>query len=233
MREIGRAVMDAYDKTSIQINRCKRILALVDTYVETETASARTDLRRALMEEFEAPAVAPPVAAPDVQIMPPDSRWVEYTLEDGKKAVINAAGEIFMKADVMVVVTAESGVTMQHPSVRTEDHILRHAPVAAGSVDTPEFEKLMVRWSTAGGGRFGLHEQGIPELRAKIVEHIDAWGAQQRELGKQEALDLTVSVGQLRQRAEKAEAEMKLAKAELRLANSVVEALRSDIAELK
>lgn len=58
--------MDAYDKTSIQINRCKRILALVDTYVETETASARTDLRKALMEEFEAPAIDPPVAAGSV-----------------------------------------------------------------------------------------------------------------------------------------------------------------------
>lgn len=66
MCAIERAVMDAYDKTSIQINRCKRILALVDTYVETETASARTDLRKALMEEFEAPAIAPPVAAGSV-----------------------------------------------------------------------------------------------------------------------------------------------------------------------
>ena len=66
MCAIERAVMDAYDKTSIQINRCKRILALVDTYVETETASARTDLRKALMEEFEAPAIAPLEAAGSV-----------------------------------------------------------------------------------------------------------------------------------------------------------------------
>lgn len=45
--------MSAYDKTSIQINRCKRILALVDDYVEKQTAATRTDLRKALMNEFE------------------------------------------------------------------------------------------------------------------------------------------------------------------------------------
>lgn len=62
-------------------------------------------------------------------------------------------------------------------------------PVAAGSVDT------MQRYEEGG----------------EFVKYTDAieWGAQQRELGKQEALDLAVSVGQLRQRAEKAEAELK------------------------
>ena len=58
--------MDAYEKTSIQINRCKRILELVDTYVDFPTKDHRTDLRKALMEEFEAPAIAPPVAAGSV-----------------------------------------------------------------------------------------------------------------------------------------------------------------------
>ena len=58
--------MNGYDKTSIQINRCKRILALVDDYVEKQDAATRTDLRKALMEEFEAPAIAPPVAAESV-----------------------------------------------------------------------------------------------------------------------------------------------------------------------
>ena len=58
--------MSAYDKTSIQINRCKRILELVDTYVDCPTQDYRTALRKALMEEFEAPAIAPPVAAGSV-----------------------------------------------------------------------------------------------------------------------------------------------------------------------
>lgn len=47
--------MNVYAKTSIQINRCKRILALVDDYVEKQDAATRTTLRKALMEEFEAP----------------------------------------------------------------------------------------------------------------------------------------------------------------------------------
>ncbi|MBR7634879.1 hypothetical protein [Janthinobacterium lividum] len=55
--------MSAYDQASIQINRCKRILALVDTYVEKQTTATRTDLRMSLMDEFEAPAIAPPRAA--------------------------------------------------------------------------------------------------------------------------------------------------------------------------
>lgn len=58
--------MSAYDKTSIQINRCKRILALVDDYVEKQDAATRTDLRKTLMEEFEAPSIAQPVAAGSV-----------------------------------------------------------------------------------------------------------------------------------------------------------------------
>lgn len=55
-------VMSAYDQASIVINRCKRILALVDIYVERQTAATRTDLRRALLDEFEAPTTATPVA---------------------------------------------------------------------------------------------------------------------------------------------------------------------------
>lgn len=55
--------MSAYDQASIQINRCRRILALVDIYVEKQTTATRTDLRKALMDEFEAPAIAPPGAA--------------------------------------------------------------------------------------------------------------------------------------------------------------------------
>ena len=54
--------MSAYDQASVLINRCKRILALVDIYVERQTAATRTDLRRALLDEFEAPTTATPVA---------------------------------------------------------------------------------------------------------------------------------------------------------------------------
>lgn len=55
--------MSAYDQASIVINRCKRILALVDTYVEKQTAATRTDLRGALLDEFKASAIDTPVAA--------------------------------------------------------------------------------------------------------------------------------------------------------------------------
>lgn len=55
--------MSAYDQASIPINRCKRILALVDTYVDCPTQDHRTTLRKALLAEFDAAASAPPVAA--------------------------------------------------------------------------------------------------------------------------------------------------------------------------
>lgn len=58
--------MSVYDKTSIQINHCKRILILVDDYVEKQDAATRTNLRKALMEEFESPATPPQVAAGSV-----------------------------------------------------------------------------------------------------------------------------------------------------------------------
>ena len=74
-------------------------------------------------------------------------------------------------------------------------------PVAAGSVDTPEFREVL---NAVVMCKSSMQIQ----CNALLLEHIDAWGAQQRELGKQEALDLTVSVGKLRQRAEKAEAEL-------------------------
>ncbi|MBB5610365.1 MULTISPECIES: hypothetical protein [unclassified Janthinobacterium] len=61
--------MSAYDKTSIQINRCKRILDLVDDYVDCPTQDYRTTLRKALMDEFEVPAIAPPVAAGSVDML--------------------------------------------------------------------------------------------------------------------------------------------------------------------
>lgn len=58
--------MSAYDQASILISRCKRILALVDTYVDCPTQDHRTTLRKALLAEFDAAAIAPPVAAGSV-----------------------------------------------------------------------------------------------------------------------------------------------------------------------
>lgn len=72
--------MSAYDKTSIQINRCKRILALVDDYVEKQDAATRTDLRKALMEEFEAPVIAPPVAPGSVDRSKIDDLLVKLSI---------------------------------------------------------------------------------------------------------------------------------------------------------
>lgn len=76
-------------------------------------------------------------------------------------------------------------------------------PVAAGSVDTLRLQQLMTRINLSAGC------DGIAKAKKELIIYINAWGAQQREAGKQEALDLTVSIGQLRQRAEKAEADLK------------------------
>lgn len=100
--------MSAYDKTSIQINRCKRILVLVDDYAEKMTSDTRTTLRKALMEEFETTSIAP--------------------------------------------------------------------PVAAESVDTEEFSALAARYGNSKAGKDYM----------ALVANAAAWGAQQREAGRQE-----------------------------------------------
>lgn len=69
-------------------------------------------------------------------------------------------------------------------------------PVAAGSVE--DLQKILTGYVLA----YQVHSSGAS------LDSIIAWGAQQRESGKQEALDLTISIGKLRERAEKAEAEL-------------------------
>ena len=54
---LSQGPVSAFEKTSILIDRSKRILALVDDYVEKQTADKRGDLRKALMDEFEAPPI--------------------------------------------------------------------------------------------------------------------------------------------------------------------------------
>lgn len=88
--------MSAYDKTSIQINRCKRILELVDTYVDCPTQDYRTALRKALMEEFEAPAITPSVAAGSVNT----DGMQRYTLDAGDMMEY-ATGNYVLHADAI------------------------------------------------------------------------------------------------------------------------------------
>lgn len=81
-------------------------------------------------------------------------------------------------------------------------------PVAAGSVDTMKrysFEET----SDYVQGQLVAFNDFIEAADGEWVKHADAiaWGAQQREAGKSEALGLKVIVAQLRERAEKAEAE--------------------------
>lgn len=151
--------MNDYDKTSIQINRCKRILELVDTYVDCQTQDHRTALRKALMEEFEAPTIAP--------------------------------------------------------------------PVAAGSVDTTEFKRLCNALYLAN-----------PPLREgerlRLVDHLNAWGAQQREAEKMEVIaTLMPRINHHSERAEKAEARVKELELDLMLKNPLIEELRHDIDDFR
>ena len=100
-------------------------------------------------------------------------------------------------------------------------------PVAAGSVDTPEFAKLLhvvIDYQQ----HWAMYPERRQKNQAEFIAHINAWGAQQREQGKQEALDLTVSVGQLRERAEKAEAEL-----ESWVHTNRIDELQRELAELK
>lgn len=86
-------------------------------------------------------------------------------------------------------------------------------PVAAGSVDMGNLTMwLKALYHAADGHQFN-------ERLETALYHINLYAEQAKEKGKQEALDLTISVGQLRQRAEKAEAERDTLKESLRLVN--------------
>lgn len=92
-------------------------------------------------------------------------------------------------------------------------------PVAAGSVDTDKFDTLLRRYASGVVKSRDGDQSEISGAKAGLLEFYNLWGAQQREAGKQEALDLTFSVGKLRERAEKAEARVKELEEEVRLFN--------------
>ncbi len=87
-------------------------------------------------------------------------------------------------------------------------------PVAAGSVDTPGFRELL-------HAAVMCKSSMQIECNARLLEHLDAWGAQQREEGKAEQtafLKECMDRGQVefnrkwteqKERAEKAEARVK------------------------
>ena len=78
-------------------------------------------------------------------------------------------------------------------------------PVAAGSVDTEEFRKIL---NAVVMCKSSMQIQ----CNARLLEHLDAWGAQQREAGKTEATETAMQIlaqGQeWQKRAEKAEADL-------------------------
>lgn len=60
-------------------------------------------------------------------------------------------------------------------------------PVAAGIVDTAEFQKLMHWFRTACFDPYSnVETKAVEQTRAAIVTHLNAWGAQQREAGRLE-----------------------------------------------
>lgn len=86
------------------------------------------------------------------------------------------------------------------------------APLAAGSVDTEEFRNLLEYWVNSETEAYKASELG------NLISHINAWGAQQREAGRQEgyadgrgmANEIVAAIDKANQvRAEKAEARVK------------------------
>lgn len=157
--------MNEYDKTSIQINRCKRILALVDDYVEKQDAGTRTDLRKALMEEFEASAIAPPVAADaePLEVMRANFEdWYTTHASDIKAAPIGSRDSMLQWSSW---IAARSGNYVARGGWEISPMPWGPAgePVAAGSVDTEALRKLALaatpgdQWRMINdGGQFGL-----------------------------------------------------------------------------
>lgn len=131
--------MSAYDKTSIQINRCKRILALVDDYVEKQDAATRTDLRRALMEEFEAPAIAPPVAAGSVgrhDVCRESERFYRQSAKDAIERAEKAEAERDTLKESLRLVNEDHGLWMirTHAAEDARDDALDRIKVLEGEM---------------------------------------------------------------------------------------------------
>lgn len=105
-------------------------------------------------------------------------------------------------------------------------------PVAAGSVDTAEFQKLMHWFRTACFDPYSnVETKAVDQTRAVIITHLNDWGAQQREAGKHEGAlsslknydaacdEYRKQIAALTGRAEKAESEQDTLKESLRLVN--------------
>lgn len=194
--------MSAYDQTSILINRCKRILALVDTYVDCPTQDHRTTLRKALIAEFDAAAIAPPVAAEVETIRQARANfedWYTGHAADIKAAPIGSRDSMLQWSSW---IAARSGnyVARGGWKISSEPWGPAGAPVAMGSVDT-DMDALLTACERAY--RIGPYHGFMSSLNA-----IRACAAMQRE----EQLSTVIAADQARQRAGKAEADLKQVK---------------------
>ena len=190
--------MSAYDQASILINRCKRILALVDTYVDCPTQDHRTTLRKALIAEFDAATIAPPVAAEVETISQSRANFEDWYT--GHAADINAApiGSRDSMLQWSSWIAARSGnyVARGGWKISPGPWGPAGAPVAAGTVDT-DMDALLTACETAY--RIGPYHGFISSLNA-----IRACAARQRE----EQLSTVIAADQAHQRAEIAEADL-------------------------
>lgn len=175
--------MSAYDQASILINRCRRILALVDTYVDCPTQDHRTSLRKALIAEFDAAASTPPVAEVETiqQARANFEDWYTGHAADIKAAPIGSRDSMLQWSSW---IAARSGnyVARGGWKISPAPWGPAGAPVAAGSVDTCAEMRALC---SACGGTGDVHRADGEWLGECICVH--AW----------------------RQRAEKAEADLK------------------------
>ena len=190
--------MSAYDHASILINRCKGILALVDTYVDCPTQDHRTSLRKALIAEFDVAASAPPVAAEVETIQQARANfedWYTGHAADIKAAPIGSRDSMLQWSSW---IAARSGnyVARSGWKISPRPWGPAGAPVVASSVDTDMDALLTACESTY---RIGPYHGFISSLNA-----IRACAASQRE----ELLSTAIAADQARQRAEKAEADL-------------------------
>lgn len=129
--------MSAYDQASVLINRCKRILALVDTYVDCPTQDHRTSLRKALIAEFDAAASAPPVAEVETiqQARANFEDWYSGHAADIKAAPIGSRDSMLQWSSW---IAARSGnyVVRGGWKISPRPWGPAGAPVAVGSADT-------------------------------------------------------------------------------------------------
>jgi hypothetical protein len=175
-------------------------------YSEPGDEAPEVEIIKALIKEFSKFVPLPKISSGSIQdTLVSLYRYtaLPHTVTPGGPifGVIKEVFESVVNNTRIIIETSNGGAKLRAEAIAP--------PVAAGSVDTPEFEEIAKECRKTG------------DEYTRLLAHINAWGAQQREAGRMAAWCEGVNAdglreenAELRQRAEKAEARVKELEAE-------------------